>query len=243
MEKLRRDMVWLGYRRVIVRTDNEPAIVALLHGVLKALKVDVIDQAMPDHPPAYDSKANGSIENAVRQVQGILRSHLSCLQGRLGCRIPGDHPIMAWMVQHAAWTLTIRQRGKDGRTAYERLKGRPFHKRMVGIGEVCLAKLSKRAVALAEIPKLAPRWTAAVFLGYSRETHEYVFHSHGRVIKSRALQRVRQNVRWNLRALEEIKATPYSLHRQPHEGEVIVRDPSMAAEQELKAREAERRDI
>ena len=119
VEKLRRDIIWLGYRRIIVRTDNEPAIVALLHGVLQTLKIDVVDQAMPDHPPAYDSKANGGIENAVRQVQGILRTHLSCLQSRLQCRIPADHPLMAWLVQHAAWTLTIRSRGKDGRTAYE----------------------------------------------------------------------------------------------------------------------------
>jgi hypothetical protein len=33
--KMRRDIVWLGYRRVILKTDNEPAIFALLEGVLK----------------------------------------------------------------------------------------------------------------------------------------------------------------------------------------------------------------
>ena len=26
VEKLRRDIVWLGYRRIIVKTDNEPAV-------------------------------------------------------------------------------------------------------------------------------------------------------------------------------------------------------------------------
>jgi hypothetical protein len=243
VEKLRRDILWLGYSRIIVRMDNKPAIVALLHGVLKALKVDLVDQAMPDHPPAYDSKANGSIENAVKQVQGILRTHLSCLQNRLQCKVPGNHPLMAWMVEHAAWTLTIRQRGRDGRTAYEHLKGRPFHKRMVGIGEICFAKLSKRAVSRAEMPKLAPRWTTAVFLGYHKETHEYIFHARGRIIRSRALQRVPPNARWSMRALEEVRASPYSLHRRPDEEAVIVPDPSLAAEQERRERELIRRDV
>ncbi len=73
-EKLRGDILWLGYSRVLLKSDNEPAILALLAAVLKALKVEVLDQAAPDHPPPYDSRANGSVENAVRQMQGLLRT-------------------------------------------------------------------------------------------------------------------------------------------------------------------------
>ena len=97
---------------------------------------------------------------------------------------------------------------------------------MVGLGEVCLAKLSKRAVAQADVPKLAPRWTTAVFLGYSRDTHEYFFHARGRVIKSRALQRVPLASRWSMKALEEVHATPYSAHRRQLE-EAVKRHDEM----------------
>ena len=98
-------------------------------------------------------------------------------------------PCMAWMVKHVGWLLTVRSRGRDGRTAYERLRGKPFSKRMVGFGETCLAKLTKHAVAKEGVPKIAPRWCRAVFLGYCRETHEYLFHTQGRILRSRALQR------------------------------------------------------
>jgi len=82
-----------------------------------------------------------------------------------------------------------------------------------------------------------------VFLGYHRETHEYVFHARGRVIRSRALQRVPANARSSMRAPEEVRASPYSMYRKPDEDAVIVPDPSLAAEQERRARELVRRDI
>ena len=170
-EKLRGDIRWLSYSRVILKSDNEPALLVVLTDALKALKVEVLEQAAPDHPPPYDSRASGSVENAVRQVQGLLRMAKSCLESRLCRRIPCDHPVMAWLVKHVGWLLTVRSRGQDGRTLYERLRGKPFNKRMVGFGETCLAKLSKNQVAKETVPKMAPRWCRAVFLGYHRETH------------------------------------------------------------------------
>jgi hypothetical protein len=65
---------------VILRSDNEPAIIELLRETLKDLKVDTVEQAAEEHPPAYDSKANGSVENAVKLVQGLLRTVKFCLE-------------------------------------------------------------------------------------------------------------------------------------------------------------------
>ena len=173
-EKLRRDILWLGYSRVILRADNEPAIVAVVAEALKGLKVDVVDQAASSAPPAYDSKANGSIEHAVRLVQGLLRTLKLCLERRLLHSIPADHAIMAWLVQHTAWLLTVQSRGQDGFTAYERLRGKPWSRRMACFGETCLAKLHKGDIGKEEVPKLAARWCRAVLLGYDRDTNEYI---------------------------------------------------------------------
>ena len=70
---MRRDILWKGNPKVVVKTDNEPGIEVVLSEVLKGLKVEVV-QAAADHPPPYDSKASGSVENAVRQVQGMVRT-------------------------------------------------------------------------------------------------------------------------------------------------------------------------
>ena len=107
-EKLRRDVLWLGYPRIILKSDNEPSLVAVTKEVLKALKVEVLDQSAAAAPPAYDSKANGSVENAVKLVQGLLRTLKECLEKRIRHRIPPDHAIMAWLVHHTAWLLTVQ---------------------------------------------------------------------------------------------------------------------------------------
>ena len=51
-ENIRRDILWLGYSRIILKSDNEPAIVAVTKEVLKTLKVEVLEQAASVAPPA-----------------------------------------------------------------------------------------------------------------------------------------------------------------------------------------------
>ena len=82
----------------------------------------------------------------------------------------------------------------------------------------------------AEVPKLAARWTRAVFLGYERDTHEYVFHAQGRILRSRALQRVPTATRWNPQALQEVSATPHSVYQRPDPDTIFRKDPSIAVE-------------
>ena len=66
------DIAWLGYSRVILKSDNEPAIVRLLEDALKALRVEgIVEQACEEHPPPYEQQANGGIEIGVKLVKGI----------------------------------------------------------------------------------------------------------------------------------------------------------------------------
>ena len=125
---LRKDLLWLGYPRVLLKSDNEPSIKKLLTEVLKGVRIDSGEQAAEKSPPAYDSQANGDAENAIKQVQGMVRTLKSCLEDRLQAKLPTDHAAIWWLVRHAAWLLLIRVRGRDGRTAYERSRGRPFNK-------------------------------------------------------------------------------------------------------------------
>ena len=45
---------WLGYSRVALKSDNEPAIVKLLHEALRELRIYGLDQCLEEHPPEYD---------------------------------------------------------------------------------------------------------------------------------------------------------------------------------------------
>ena len=95
VDKLADDIAWLGYSEITVKSDNGPAIVQLLKEVLKPRKVSSLDKAMEEHPAPYDSKGNGAAENAVNQVQGLLRTHKSALERHISKSITREHPVVA----------------------------------------------------------------------------------------------------------------------------------------------------
>ena len=217
------DVKWLGYTKQILKIDGEKAIVKLLKESLKRIKTDVADQASFEHPPPYDSRSNGSIENAVRLFKGMLRTAKLALELRAGKRVPEQHAIVTWLIEHVAFLLTARLRGVDGKTAYQMIRGRPFSKRLVEFGERVLFKLPIKGPRQAERGELDARWSRGIVLGYSRFTNEYIVHDGTSVKRSRAVQRVVLEHRWHTEALEKVNVDIYDQHVPdsdvPFEGE------------------------
>ena len=120
--------------------DKCPAIVKLPKEALAGPKVSGIDQVSEEHPPPYDSQANGAVEAAVKQVKTRLRTVKVCLERRIGKRIPPKHQVMAWLASHTAALLRCRARGEDGKTPYERIRIRPFNSQLLCFGENCRFK-------------------------------------------------------------------------------------------------------
>ena len=159
-------------------------------------------------------------------------------------RIPVDHPVMAWLVKHAAWLLTIRVRGRDGRTAYERPRGKPFSKKGVGFGEICLFRLPlKGERADDEDGKMSVRWVKGVFMGYDRITNEYIFHSNGRIGKSRAVQPVTKERRWSAEAIQEVSISPYATHVKQAPEVFFKKHPPQEVAKRASEEQVEIRDV
>ena len=76
VDMLVEDCKRLGYSRIILKSDNEVAIVRLLTESLKELRVSVGDlgQVMEEHPPPFDSQANGDAESAAKAIRGQVRT-------------------------------------------------------------------------------------------------------------------------------------------------------------------------
>ena len=49
-------------------------------------------QALPEAPPAYEPQSNGGVENAVKQLKGLIRTLMLALQARIQGEVPVDHP-------------------------------------------------------------------------------------------------------------------------------------------------------
>ena len=83
------------------------------------------------------------MENAVKFVKGMLRVHLSALERKTGTHIPSKHPVLVWLVEHAADVVTKYLQGSDGRTGFERLFGKQVHEEGLEFGERILWKKRK----------------------------------------------------------------------------------------------------
>ena len=100
----------VGIHQGILKADNERAIAKLLTEALRVIKTDGVEVAR-EASPAYDSRANGSIEYAVKQVQGLLRTLKLSFEKCINGKVPDEHAVMSWMVAHVAFIFTARLRG------------------------------------------------------------------------------------------------------------------------------------
>ena len=83
---LRRFIEKLGDKKVLVRSDQEPAILALREEVEKHTHVEIVDE----ESKAYDSQSNGKIESVVQKVEKHFRTMKDALQTMLKFKIPED---------------------------------------------------------------------------------------------------------------------------------------------------------
>ena len=122
VDQLVLDIPWLGHARIVIRSDNEPAVLKVVDRVLAAAKAKGVNAASEGSVP-YDPQSNGAAEGAVRRLKGSLRTIIMGFENRLEAKIPLDHPIMAWAIVHAAHIRTCRVKGSDGKTAQQRARG------------------------------------------------------------------------------------------------------------------------
>ena len=76
-----REIDWAGLRRMIIKSDQEPALKDLLR-VVKAEWPEEFE-IQPEESPVGESKGNGEVERAILTVRGQIRTvSLSVLQKR-----------------------------------------------------------------------------------------------------------------------------------------------------------------
>ena len=71
--------------------------------------------------------SNGIVERGVQSVEEQVRVLISALENRWKAAIPDRHSIWPWLVEYAGYLLNRCNVGADGKTAYERCKGKEAH--------------------------------------------------------------------------------------------------------------------
>ena len=170
-ERIVEDIVYLGHSRVILRSDNEPALVQLVGDLLKGLRVQQLDSAAAEGSVPHDPQTAGAAEVAVRNLKCQVRDMNLTLDRFLEKHVPVTHPLIAWLVEHAAFVRTTGVIGRDGKTAYGRIRGTEHSLRLPFFAERVRYKCRsrERGISGEDI-----RWSNGVFLGVHRRTNQYV---------------------------------------------------------------------
>jgi len=154
----------LGHKRIILKSDQEPALVALLDEVKHRWGGEII----PELSIVQDSQGNGMIESGIRIVSGQIKGMKSSLEEHLG-EIGSTHNCVAWMVEHAAFLVSMFGIGRDGKEPYKLLKGKSWHGVVYEFGE----GVQFKPIRPKGRYKLDDEVISGIFLGIGRKTGEY----------------------------------------------------------------------
>ena len=154
----------LGYKETTLKSDTESAILGSRNRVAENCNAEVTleDAVKGDNP------STRLVETAVMLLRGVTRTvkfHVeSCTQEEFR-----EHStILPWLMEHAGSILSRCQKGRDGRTPFERFHGKKPTQEFVLFGEKVLA----RPISSEPLKRMNPRYKFGVWLGVRNNSAE-----------------------------------------------------------------------
>ena len=131
-----KDINNMGYKdvKVQIKSDQEPAIVA----VQEYIRLNRSSPTILTNSPVGESESNGRVENAIRRIQDKVRTLKEQVESEAGTSIEDMDGLMSWLVRWAGELVTKSSIGKDGKTAYERIRGQTCRRQIAQVGESVL---------------------------------------------------------------------------------------------------------
>ena len=86
----------------VLRSDQEPAIMALADAIIKSRAEETTEQ----RGPCRDSQSKGPMEAAGGRAQGLLRVYVHTTEQHFGENMGPDCLAVAWPARHIGWILT-----------------------------------------------------------------------------------------------------------------------------------------
>eukprot|EP00971_Amphidinium_carterae_P080769 1597769-Amphidinium_carterae.2 len=157
---------------------------------------------------------NELAEGAVRDVKAsvcTLTFDVAEQPERYGIEVKARHVLMPWLVRHASAAPNLGQKGADGCTPWERLRGKKYQKLMLPIAETVMFDTG-----------VAPsrhegRWRAGIFLGLA-DRNEFYLGIEDKVVTARSVRRLPPSENADSGLLGKIQGTPW----QPTPGEIRI---------------------
>ena len=127
-----------GSQTVSLKCDNESAILALAQKIRRLRREGSI--TIMEHPEEEEKQSKHLAEGSVNVVKGLIRTLKSSTESNLRTEIGPSHPLIPWIMEHAAQLKNRYIVGADGRTPTERLRGRGVQRLVCEPDEETLAQ-------------------------------------------------------------------------------------------------------
>jgi len=199
-----RDLVKLGIGgQVVLKADQEPALKSVLEEVIK---LRGSDRTIPEFSPTGESQANGLAERGVQTVEGLVRSHKLELEEKIGAKVSVQEPVVAWLVEHCADLHNKFHVYPDGKTSFERIKGKRHQGEILEFGQ----RVHHRVPGKVQGGLMAPRWLPGIWLGKRFESEEHIIGMEsGKVVRARAVRSLPEGSMWSKEALLRVAGVPW----------------------------------
>ncbi|CAK0851674.1 unnamed protein product [Prorocentrum cordatum] len=199
-----RDIKNWGRTKFIYKSDQESPITAMKDGVIAQLGTDF--EVIPEPSKVGESPSNGTIERAIQAISGMVRTLKVATERAFKITLDPRSNILHWLVQFAGFSLSRYEQGADGRTPYERAKGKRFKLGLPTFGEkVFYRRLRSDS---GRLNKLDPKWLEGVFLGCRDDVPEFFIGTKDGVGRSADIRRLPPSSRYDAEALLAVKGTP-----------------------------------
>ena len=224
--ELKNDVIGSGFTEVLVRSDNEPAILALKESAATALKLAGVN-VKTEESALYGSQSNGLAESAVKDAKDAVRTNLACLVRRFGLEFPGGHPVLTWLVKYSVAMVNRCRRGPDGKTAYELRKGRKFARALPHFAEKILFMVPGVTKGVARVSNQDGR-TESSLVCLTGATSFDVGAERG-MHKVRTVRRREATERVDLTFLNSVSARPWDGPKKVRDVRIVLPDVSSPA--------------
>ena len=190
-----------------LQTDQEEFILNLLKTVAQNLGANInVRQS-----PAYSSQSQGSIERYHRTLMGQVRALLQQVTISYNLTLSVQHPILPWIVRHAAWLLNRYAIHNDGQTSYQRRWQKDHKAPLCEMAETIQYMIPTTRTQ----PKMEPRFFKGIWLGRDTMTGESIIGIPGKIIRVRTIRRQIMPDKYDKQLLDTINVYPWNTPTPP----------------------------
>ena len=190
--------------RIIIKSVQEPAVKRLVKDLVEARAEG---KSVVEESPVGSSGSNGVVERTVQAVEGQIRVILLALEARLGATVAATESIVTYIPDHAVYLINRLEVGKDGKTAYERVKGKVASVLGLEFGEKVLFMKTTKGKMMA---KLRSKWDYGIFVGVRPRSNEIWVATEERTWKVRSVRRLPEDARWSSDSVTWVRRTMWN---------------------------------